>query len=139
MIRKVFNFLDSLEDKIRARLSRAPILYAVIGAVGIILMWKGVEETAGYFPLLYGPASFILGVLILLMSGLLVSFFIGDSIIISGFKREKKLADKNEKEILQAEKTQTAEILAKLDHLDADIHRLTDKQQPTEASSKTPL
>ena len=29
----------------------------------------------------------------------MVSFFIGDSIIISGFKREKKLADKTESEV----------------------------------------
>ena len=58
------SFFDRLEDKIRARLSRAPILYALIGAVGIILMWKGVEETAGIFPVLYGPASFFLGVCI---------------------------------------------------------------------------
>ncbi len=129
MIRKVASFFDRLEDKIRARLSRAPILYALIGAVGIILMWKGVEETAGIFPVLYGPASFFLGVFILLVSGLLVSFFIGDSIIISGFKREKKFADKTEKEILAAEKSDTAEILAKLNHIEHDLHDIKAEQQ----------
>ena len=41
----------------------------------------------------------VLGTVILLMTGLMVSFFIGDSIIISGFKREKKLADKTESEV----------------------------------------
>ena len=41
----------------------------------------------------------VLGTVILLMTGLMVSFFIGDSIIISGFKKEKKLADKTESEV----------------------------------------
>lgn len=125
MVKKLLTFFDKLEDKIRARLSRMPILYALIGAVGIILVWKGVWETAEHVPALWGPGSILLGVLILLASGLLVSFFIGDNIILSGFKRDKKLAEKTEKEILQAEKTQTTEILAKLKHLERDIHAIT--------------
>lgn len=124
MVKKIINFFDKLEDGVRNRLSHAPILYALIGAVGIILMWKGVEETAALFPLLYGPASFVLGAIILLMSGLLVSFFIGDSIIISGFKKEKKLVEKSEMDILKAEHTQTKEIITKLDHLEKDIEGL---------------
>lgn len=123
-MKKLVAFFDKLEDKVRIRLSHHPILYSLIGAVGIILVWKGVWETAELFPLLHGPGSVLLGVLILLISGLLVSFFIGDSIILSGFRREKKLVEKSEAEILKAEKTQTAEILAKLDHLEDDIHAL---------------
>lgn len=131
MVKRVFSFFDKLEDKIRIWLSHAPIAYALIGAVGIILLWKGVWEVAELVPALHGFGSVVLGIVILLASGLLVSFFIGDSIILSGFRREKKLADKNEKEILQAEKTQTAEILAKLDHLENDIHELTNhKDEP---------
>src|SRR3989344_3632325 len=104
MVKKLLKFFDKLEDRIRMRLTHAPVLYALVGAIGIILMWKGVEETAGFFPILYGPGSFILGTAIALMTGLLVSFFIGDNIILSGYKHDKKLADKNEKEILAAEK-----------------------------------
>lgn len=100
MVMKHFiSFFDRLEDRARFRLSRNPILYALIGSVGIILMWKGVWEMAELLPLLFGPVSFVLGVVILLWTGLLVSFYIGDSIILSGFRREKKLAEKTEKEI----------------------------------------
>lgn len=139
-MRKLVAFFDRLEDKIRIKLSHSPILYALIGAVGIILLWKGVWEVAELVPALYGFGSIVLGILILLASGLLVSFFIGDSIILSGFKREKKLVDKTEKEILQAEKAQTAEIVARLDHLERDIHAITTEEPPRQPQeSKLPL
>ena len=124
MVRKILSFFDKLEDLVRSNLSHSPIVYALVGAVGIILLWKGVWEVAEMIPGLYGLGSIIMGVIILLVSGLLVSFFIGDSIILSGFRKEKKLVEKSEADILKAEKTQTQEILAKLDHLENDIHKL---------------
>jgi hypothetical protein len=99
MVHKIISFFDKLEDRVRARLSHAPIIYSFIGGVGIVLFWKGVWETAGWVPLLDGPGSIVLGTLILLTSGLLVSFFIGDTIIISGLKRDKKIAEKTEQRI----------------------------------------
>jgi hypothetical protein len=41
----------------------------------------------------------VIGILILLITGLLVSTFIGDSIIISGIRKDKKLIEKTEQEI----------------------------------------
>ncbi len=123
MVKKLLKFFDKLEDRIRVRLTHAPVLYALVGAIGIILMWKGVEETAGLFPILYGPGSFILGTIIALMTGLLVSFFVGDSIIISGLNSEKKLADKTEAEV-RAEREATRAIEAKIDHIERDLHEL---------------
>ena len=122
MIKKILSFFDKLEDFVRIELSHNPILYALVGAVGIILLWKGVWEVAELIPGLYGFGSIVMGVIILLVSGLLVSFFICDSIIISGFKKEKKLVEKSELDILKAEHMQTREIVAKLDHLGKDIH-----------------
>ena len=122
MVKKILSFFDRLEDFVRIELSHNPILYALVGAVGIILLWKGVWEVAELIPGLHGFGSIVMGVIILLVSGLLVSFFIGDSIIISGFKKEKKLVEKSELDILKAEHQQTKEIVAKLDHLEKDIH-----------------
>jgi len=124
MVKKILSFFDKLEDYVRINLSHSPIIYALVGAIGIILLWKGVWEVAQLIPGLYGFGSIVMGVIILLVSGLLVSFFIGDSIIISGFKKEKKLVEKSELDILKAEHQQTKEIVAKLDHLEKDIHDL---------------
>ena len=122
MVKKLLSFFDKLEDYVRINLSHSPIIYALVGAIGIILLWKGVWEVAELIPGLHGLGSIVMGVIILLVSGLLVSFFIGDSMIISGFKKEKKLVEKSEIDILRAEQAQTKEIVAKLDHLEQDIH-----------------
>ena len=140
MVRKILSFFDKLEDLVRSNLSHSPIFYALVGAVGIILLWKGVWEVAELIPGLHGFGSIIMGVIILLVSGLLVSFFIGDSIIISGFRKEKKLVERSEADILKAEKTQTQEILAKLDHLENDIHKLNgDNEDSEEPKGTKPL
>src|SRR3989344_361618 len=98
MLKQIITYFDKLEDRVRTRLSRKPILYAVIGAIGIILIWKGVEDTAESIGLT-GLFAFFTGLGILLLTGLLVSFFIGEGIIISGLKREKKVVEKTENEL----------------------------------------
>lgn len=116
IFQKTFWFFDKLEDKVRERLSRHPVLYTIIGGVAIVLFWKGVWETAELFPFLFGPVSIIISVAILLVTGLFVSFFIGDRIILSGIKGEKKLVEKTEREIEEEE--------VELEELDTDIHRI---------------
>ena len=124
MFKKVFTFFDRLEDGVRIKLSHYPVLYALVGAIGIILVWKGVWEMAEYFPSLFGPASMLLGLAILLLTGLLVSFFIGDNIIISGFKKEKKLVEKSEKEIMRAEQATTELLVTELRHMHHDLEEI---------------
>lgn len=130
MIKKVIRFFDKLEDHVRISLSHYPIVYAMVGGVGIVLFWKGVWESAAYFPLLFGPASVLLGVSILLLTGLLVSFFIGDSIILSGFNREKKLVEKTEAEI-HSEKYNARYIVKKLEDIEQTIEALSKKIEKT--------
>ncbi len=98
-MKRIIKFFDKLEDKIRGRLSHYPILYALIGGIGIVFFWRGIWLTADIFPFLNGPISIIISLVLLLITGLFVSFFIGHYIIFSGLKQEKKIEEKEEKEI----------------------------------------
>lgn len=134
MLKKIVTYFDKLEDRVRSTLSHYPILYSLIGAIGIVLVWKGVWETAEHFPILYGPASILLGTAILLVTGLMVSFFIGDTIIISGFKREKKLVEKTEKEMLEATRNQTEILTKEIQHIHNDLEEI--KKEMDEPASR---
>ena len=111
MIRKVIIYFDKLEDKVRGHLSRYPILYTIIGGVAIVLFWRGVWHTAdilqakggwlGFF--FYEPVNLLIVAGVLLLTGLFVSYFIGDTILISGLKGQKKATEKTEKEIKEEE------------------------------------
>ena len=113
----IFHFFDHLEDRVRGTLSHRSILYALVGGTATVLFWRGVWHTADLIEgtvemdwsswntiLMSGPGSYILGALILLITGLFVSEFIGERIIISGLKQEKKYSDKTFEEVAQEEK-----------------------------------
>ncbi len=128
-------FFDLLEDKVRGFLSHFPIPYAFIGAVGIVLFWRGVWHTADYVMLAWqanhlsnstidlsnelwwdGPLSIVVACIILLISGLFVSNFLGNEIIISGLRGEKKISEKTETE-LKTEVNAISEIKEELDEV----------------------
>ena len=106
-------FFDKMEDRIRLHLSRWPIIYTMIGAVGVVLFWRGVWHTADMLQtqggalgwIFYAPTNLVISVVILLATGLFVSYFIGDAILLSGLKGEKKLAERTEKEVRGEEDT----------------------------------
>ncbi len=113
MFKKVISYFDKLEDHIRGSLSKFPIIYTLIGAVSIVLFWRGVWHTADLLQdkggilgfIFYEPISAIIVVIILLATGLFVSYFIGDSILISGLKQQKKINEKTEREVKEEEST----------------------------------
>lgn len=126
MIKKIVKYLDKLEDKARERLSHYIILYALIGGIAIVLFWRGVWYTADMFPFLTGPVSIIISTIIMLFTGLFVSFFVGDRIILSGLKREKKLAEKTEEEV-RVEAEITTKVLVKLEKIEKDLEEIKGK------------
>lgn len=121
MLKKILKFCDKLEDKVRGRLSHYPIVYAVIGGIGTVLFWRGIWHIADFLSLYYfsagdgslwtinlpsfidGVVSSLIGLALLLTTGLFVATFIGDHILVSGLKHEKKLAEKTEKEVEEEE------------------------------------
>ncbi len=121
----IIKFFDRLEDKIRRRLSRHPIVYAFVGSVGIILLWRGVWLMADLFNL-SGFMSIVLGTIILLLTGLFVSFFIGEQIIISGIKQEKRIDEKTEEEI-KKEEVSLKQVKKDLEEIEKEIKEIDKK------------
>ena len=122
------NFLDKLERRVRGKLSHYPIFYAFVGGIGVVLFWRGVWHTADDLNL-GSLISIIIGVVILILTGVFVSSFIGNQLIISGLVGEKKIAEKEEGE-LQTEEMQLKNLQGtlnrlekKLDHIDAEIEQ----------------
>ena len=134
IFKKIFKFFDRTEDKTRSKLSKYPVLYATIGAVGLVLLWRGVWMVADSLSVFdnnpFDKAYFIDGVIsigasvvILLVSGLFVSFFIGDRIILSGLKKEKKMEEKT-KEELDAEMNVVNKMEEKMEKIEENIEKI---------------
>lgn len=127
-------FFDKLEDLIREHLSRRPITYSIIGGVGVVLFWRAVWETAdmlaGLNPalafLFYPPIQLLLSTILLLLTGLMVSVFIGDRIILSGLRHEKKLEEKTE-ELVEEEVITLVEIQQSIKKLEKEVKKLVDR------------
>lgn len=122
MVKKIVDFFDKLEDKVRARLSRTPILYALFGGIGVTLFWRGVWHLADNYNL-SAIASVIIGSIILLITGAFVTTFIGSRLIVSGLKGEKKIADKTKTEI-ETEESQIKKIQSTLNRVEEKINTL---------------
>src|SRR3989344_2996457 len=104
MRKGILKYFDKLEDRVRGKLSHHPIMYAFIGGIGVVLFWRGVWHTADDLNI-GSVASLVIAVTILLVTGVFVSAFIGNRLIISGLIGEKKLEEKEMKDI-ETEETQ---------------------------------
>lgn len=103
----------------------------MIGGTAIVLFWRGVWHTAdilqakgGWWGIIfYEPISLLIVLVVLLATGLFVSYFIGDTILISGLKGQKKVTDKTEKEI-EEEELQIGQIRTTIKEMKKEIDEI---------------
>ncbi len=132
-MKKIIHFFDKLEDKVRGHLSHYPILYTFIGGIAIVLFWRGVWHTADlleergswYSWLFYEPTNLAIVVVILLVTGLFVSYFIGDTILMSGLKHQKKSTEKTGREI-EEEESELKSIQATIKEMKKEVDEIRD-------------
>ena len=140
---RIVRFFDRLEDRIRGWFSHWPILYGFVGGIGVVLFWRGVWHTADWASALLmdwrtgqttvslstfpdGPLSFVIGAILLLLTGLFVSSFIGNEIIMSGLRGEKKLTERTEQEV-RTETGAIAEIRERVRTIDERLEAIEKK------------
>lgn len=128
MIKRIIKFFDKLEDRVRGKLSHYPIIYALIGGIGVVLFWRGVWHTADDLNV-NSIVSLVGGSVILLLTGVFVSAFIGKKLIISGLTKEERLTEEEKREIQTEEieiknlQKTLKKVEEKLEHIDSDIHK----------------
>lgn len=97
-MKTLLKFFDILEDIVRSWLSKRPILYGLIAGIGAVLFFRGVWYLADEMGI-GSTESILISAIILLLSGVFVSHFVGDQLILSGLKKEKKVIDRTGDEI----------------------------------------
>ncbi len=131
MVNVIVKYFDRLEDRVRMKLSHRSIFYAIIGGTATIILWRSVWHiadmlkaqggTLGWF--FYEPVSVVWCSIVLLMTGLFVSSFIGERIIISGLKNEKKITDRTEDEV-RRDDVKIDELMVQVGQLSKDIKEI---------------
>ncbi len=126
IIEKIYSYFDKLEDKVRAWFSRYPIIYGIVGGIAIVIFWRGVWHTADFLNV-NAPLSIFISIVILMLTGLFASSFIGDQIIISGLKKEKKVTEKTETEV-ESEREVLLDIRNEVRNLEKEVEELKDEK-----------
>jgi len=130
VIHKIIKFFDRLEDHVREKLSEYPLIYGLIGGIAIVVFWRAIWEIFDNIEIFNGISGGLLtlgiSMVVLLGTGLFVSFFVGDRIIISGLKHEKRLEEKALEEI-EKEFDIITHLKTKLDNIEKNLIEINDK------------
>ncbi len=135
--KKIYSFFDKLEDRTRGHLSRHPITYSILGSIFLVLLWRGIWHTADILEHSGGKVgAFLFHPFIsatwstwgLMLIGLFVSMFVGDMIIMSGLKRQKKVTEQTEEELIKEEAAEED----MLEHIEEHLTRIEARLSQTE-------
>lgn len=133
MVKKIVRFFDRLEDKIRGQLSHYPIVYALVGGVGVVFFWRGIWHTADEYAFLTGPVSIVIGTILLLITGVFVSAFIGSSLILTGLRGKKKFEELTLEE-MAADDARFDKIENELSKIEKELETIEKRIDPAQKS-----
>jgi len=131
-MKNLTNIFLKIEDKSRNYFEKFPFFHAFFAGIGVVLFWRGVWETADLFGI-KPNVSICLGILILIIIGLFLQTFVGNTIIIKKVESEKKMEKKTETDIKKVQQEVgveeiSLELLAKkLESIESKIENLNKK------------
>lgn len=123
----LFKFFDVLEDRVRAWLSRRPLLYGMIAGIGAVLYFRSIWYFADEIHL-GNTAGLLISLFILLITGSFVAHFVSNEVILSGLKKEKKLIERTETEVASEISTLT-DIREELRSIRAEVNKINERMQ----------
>lgn len=140
IFKKLYNFGDKLENRVRGHLSQYPIIYSIFGSIFLVILWRGIWHTADLLESQGGVLGFVFHPFVsatwatwgLLLVGLFVSMFVGDMIIMSGLKHGKKASEETADEILKEEAIEDK----LLEHIEEHLVHLESRLEKTESGIK---
>ena len=128
-----------MEDRCRARLRNHPIIFGIIRGVAIVVFWRGVWGFMDFFPYfdgLYGMMwTTIASSLVLMVTGIFISYFVTDRIILSGMKHEKKVAEKTQEELAEEEEM-IARLAVTLERIGKELQEIKQRLHMVEIKEK---
>ena len=139
-------FLKNIGKKLQRALRRHPLIYAFVGGVGIVLFWRGIWYLTDFFVFVLlvprnqaspidwsggvdGGVSLILGVVLLLSTGLFVSEFLSGQVLMADVKEEEKLTKEAERGI-KKESSELPSIEEGLRHIEEEIKEIEKQIHP---------
>ncbi len=134
------SFIRKAQIALRARIGKYPLLYALIGGIGIVLFWRGIWYCADYIyafmvptaaassgislgwpNVIDGLVSIIIGSLLLLSTGLFVTELAGGEMVLREEKKEEQTVKKESTELPGIE-TEIRHIEDELKEIHKDLH-----------------
>jgi len=127
------NAFLKLEEKSRHRFEKLPFTHAFFAGVGVVLFWRGIWEVADRLQL--NPYwSVVLGSLVLMILGLFLQTFVGNTLIIKKVESERKIDQKAETDLKKVQQEIdveeiTLDVLARrLENIESKLDELNRKK-----------